>query len=101
MGCMVRLGWAERWRGNVDWCVWMKIYGNKPRLVEMDVQLRRDEANICAVFWSYTHHIYLNIKLRYNIVLDCLCGLVVRVPGYIMEMYCVSCEVRTQFIYVM
>jgi hypothetical protein len=29
------------------------------------------------------------------------CGLVVRVPGYITEMYCVSCEVRTEFIYVM
>jgi hypothetical protein len=28
------------------------------------------------------------------------CGLVVRVPGYRMEMYCASCEVRTQFIYV-
>jgi hypothetical protein len=33
--------------------------------------------------------------------LDRLCGLVVRVPGYGMEMYCVSCEVRTEFIYVM
>jgi hypothetical protein len=32
---------------------------------------------------------------------DRLCGLVVRVPGYITEMYCVSCEVRTEFIYVM
>jgi hypothetical protein len=32
---------------------------------------------------------------------DRLCGLVVRVPGYIKEMYCVSCEVRTEFIYVM
>jgi hypothetical protein len=32
---------------------------------------------------------------------DCLCGLVVRVPGYTTEMYCVSCEVRTEFIYVM
>jgi hypothetical protein len=30
-----------------------------------------------------------------------LCGLVVRVPGYRTEMYCVSCEVRTEFIYVM
>jgi hypothetical protein len=30
-----------------------------------------------------------------------LCGLVVRVPGYTTEMYCVSCEVRTEFIYVM
>jgi hypothetical protein len=32
---------------------------------------------------------------------DCLCGLVVRVPGYTTEMYCVSCELRTEFIYVM
>jgi hypothetical protein len=30
-----------------------------------------------------------------------LCGRVVRVPGYTTEMYCVSCEVRTEFIYVM
>jgi hypothetical protein len=28
-------------------------------------------------------------------------GLVVRVPVYITEMYCVSCEVRTEFIYLM
>jgi hypothetical protein len=32
---------------------------------------------------------------------DHLCGLVVRVPGYTTEMYCDSCEVRTEFIYVM
>jgi hypothetical protein len=32
---------------------------------------------------------------------DRLCGLVVRVPGYTTEMYCISCEVRTEFIYVM
>jgi hypothetical protein len=32
---------------------------------------------------------------------DRLCGLVVRVPGYRTEMYRVSCEVRTEFIYVM
>jgi hypothetical protein len=30
-----------------------------------------------------------------------LCGLVVRVPGYTTEMYRASCEVRTEFIYVM
>jgi hypothetical protein len=30
-----------------------------------------------------------------------LCGLVVRVPGYTTVMYCVSCEVQTEFIYVM
>jgi hypothetical protein len=29
---------------------------------------------------------------------DRLCGLVVRVRGYWTEMYCVSCEVRTEFI---
>jgi hypothetical protein len=34
-------------------------------------------------------------------VVDRLCGLVVRVHGYTMEMYCVSCKVRTEFIYVM
>jgi hypothetical protein len=32
---------------------------------------------------------------------DRLCGLEVRVPGYRTEMYCASCEVRTEFIYVM
>jgi hypothetical protein len=32
---------------------------------------------------------------------DRLCGLVVRVIGYTTEMYCDSCEVRTEFIYVM
>jgi hypothetical protein len=30
-----------------------------------------------------------------------LCGLVVRAPGCRTEMYCASCEVRTEFIYVM
>jgi hypothetical protein len=34
-------------------------------------------------------------------VWDRLCGLVVRVLGYRTEMYCVSCEVQTEFIYVM
>jgi hypothetical protein len=38
-----------------------------------------------------------NTCLRY----DRLCSLVVRAPGYRMEMYCASCEVRTQFMYVM
>jgi hypothetical protein len=32
---------------------------------------------------------------------DRICALVVRVPGYTTEMYCDSCEVRTEFIYVM
>jgi hypothetical protein len=41
-------------------------------------------------------------KLRcLSFEVDRLCGLVVRVPGYTTEMYCASCEVRTEFIYVM
>jgi hypothetical protein len=39
--------------------------------------------------------------LYYYVRRDHLCGLVVRVPGYRNDMYCVSCEVRTEFIYVM
>jgi hypothetical protein len=31
---------------------------------------------------------------------DRLCGLVVRVPGYTTEMYCISFEVRAELIYV-
>jgi hypothetical protein len=34
-------------------------------------------------------------------IFDRPCGLVVRVPGYTTEMYCASCEVRTEFIYVL
>jgi hypothetical protein len=46
--------------------------------------------------------IYLRMEFhKINVEVDRLCGLVVRVPGYITEMYCVSCEVRTEFIYVM
>jgi hypothetical protein len=37
----------------------------------------------------------------YNYVIQCLCGLVVRVLDYTTEMYCVSCDVRTEFMYVM
>jgi hypothetical protein len=36
-----------------------------------------------------------------SLIFLCLCGLVVRVPGYRTEMYRVSCEVRTEFMYVM
>jgi hypothetical protein len=32
---------------------------------------------------------------------DRLCGLVVILSGYRAEMYCASCEVRTEFIYLM
>jgi hypothetical protein len=36
-----------------------------------------------------------------TVLTDCLFGLVVRVPSYGTEMYCVSFEVRTGFMYVM
>jgi hypothetical protein len=39
--------------------------------------------------------------VMYEKVLYSPCGLVVRVPGYRMEMYFISCEVQTEFIYVM
>jgi hypothetical protein len=38
---------------------------------------------------------------EYFIMSTLLSGLVVRVRGYRAEMYCDSCEVRTEFIYVM
>jgi hypothetical protein len=54
------------------------------------------------------HFLWLQSRVRMMTTLtkkleihDRLCGLVVRVPGYWTEMYCVSCEVRTEFIYVM
>jgi hypothetical protein len=42
----------------------------------------------------------LNLYVMWKKV-DRLCDLVFRVPGYTTEMYCDSCEVRTEFIYVM
>jgi hypothetical protein len=43
----------------------------------------------------------LNLYMLCIKKVDRLCGLVVRVLGYTTEMYCVSREVRTEFIYVM
>jgi hypothetical protein len=45
------------------------------------------------------------VKYELNLYVLCrkvdrLCDLVVRVPGYRSEMYCVSCEVRTEYIYI-
>jgi hypothetical protein len=36
----------------------------------------------------------------HSLLQDRFCGLVVRVPGHRTDMYCLSCEVRTEFIYV-
>jgi hypothetical protein len=41
----------------------------------------------------------VNIYFRYRLQFG-LCGLEIRVPGYTTEMCCISCEVRTEFIYI-
>jgi hypothetical protein len=51
-----------------------------------------------------TSAVYLAMTLSFQKKLKlfmCFCGLVVRVPGCTTEMYCASCEVQTEFIYVM
>jgi hypothetical protein len=58
--------------------------------------LRESRTKLCNWFQRFMY-----ILIWFSIFFDRLCGLVVRVPGYRAEMYCVSCEVRTEFIYVM
>jgi hypothetical protein len=52
--------------------------------------------DVLCFLWG-TNWIYIHIMQK---KVDRLCGLVVRVPGYRSEMYCVSCEIRTEFIYI-
>jgi hypothetical protein len=42
-----------------------------------------------------------NLKESKGAIIDRLGSLLVRVPGYRTEMYCVSCKVPTEFMYVM
>jgi hypothetical protein len=56
------------------------------------IELKRD--------WHY-NYIATMLSLSGDFQEDRLCGLLIRVPGYVTEMYCVYCEVRTEFIYVM
>jgi hypothetical protein len=56
----------------------------------------RDSAKIKDTFLT------LQLRERFCCCFCCrLCGQVVGVPGYRTEIYCASCEVRTEFIYVM
>jgi hypothetical protein len=50
---------------------------------------------------TYTYGFYLCIIYVFMIYFDRHSSVVVTVPGYCTEMYCVSGEVRTEFIYVM
>jgi hypothetical protein len=53
---------------------------------------------VCSGYLISIHGLLFQTQLC-----DCdrLCGLVVRVSGYRSEMYCASCEIRAEFIYVM
>jgi hypothetical protein len=53
------------------------------------------ECKVCP--WEEDRVTVLGIS-ETDSILDRLCGLVVRVPGYRTEMYYASCEVRTEFI---
>jgi hypothetical protein len=55
--------------------------------------------NYLAEITQNLYSLILNVVWESNI--DRLCGLAVRVPAYRTETYCASCEVRTEFIYVM
>jgi hypothetical protein len=54
-----------------------------------------DQPALCTQrkIWVYLIVIYLTML---SVTLDRVCGLVVRVPGYITEMYCASCEVKVK-----
>jgi hypothetical protein len=44
---------------------------------------------------------FMLLQVGIHTILHCICGLVVRVPGYSKKMNCASCEVRTESIYIM
>jgi hypothetical protein len=61
-----------------------------------------------TVLYTIVRILYIQVYEKGELILKImlcliggLCDLVVRLPGYTMEMYCVSREVRTEFIYVM
>jgi hypothetical protein len=68
------------------------------QILSMHRLLRQERTNkgVINVTFKSSFVVYVLRKIR-----DHLCGLVVRVRGYRTEMYCASCEVRTEFLYVM
>jgi hypothetical protein len=66
------------------------------------LQIKGDPKKITSLYASTNVQIAPeSIFLSHDASFDSLCGLVVRVPGYRTEIYCVSCQVRTEFMYVM
>jgi hypothetical protein len=55
------------------------------RLLQRDIHIIR----MSSVYEYYDRHCFVSDRHLY--------GLVVRVPGFRTEMYCASCEVRTEF----
>jgi hypothetical protein len=51
--------------------------------------------------WSVARYLVRHVYFVLCLTVDRLCGLVVSASGYRMQMYCDSCEVRNEFIYVM
>jgi hypothetical protein len=58
-------------------------------------------SSLISILTSSHLHSCLPFRFSYQNSVDRLSDLVVRVPGYRAKIYCVSCEVRTEFIYVM
>jgi hypothetical protein len=74
--------------------------GSLCRHVRINVECRHGHVNKLTASLIVCHDSHKMLQ-EVSTNLEKVCGLVVRVPGYTTEMYCVSCEVRTEFIYVM
>jgi hypothetical protein len=89
-------GWKQK-MGSVPWRKLHYQYRERER--------EREQAQACPLHgpWECAREKCHEIcRPAFAVALsDRLCGLVVRVPGYTTEMYCASCEVRIEFIYVM
>jgi hypothetical protein len=59
------------------------------------VEVGRSSETSVLLYCSKCHHIPSTLNWRF---VWYFYGVVVRVPGYTTEMYCVSCEVRTEFL---
>jgi hypothetical protein len=80
------------------------MFGNDPVSYPMLLYYYYGSWALCWALAAFLSSLILYIACKYPWMWDRsdrLCGLVVRVPGYTTEMYCVSCEIRTEFIYVM
>jgi hypothetical protein len=81
----------------------IKVPGNTTEMYCVSCEVRTEFIYVMSQIWAWHQDIltgWPSVAMWLWLWLDRLCGLVVRVPGYTTEMYCVSCEVRTEFIYI-